>query len=209
MVKLKGPGLATRAAGGLGKTLIFAESKGRPYLKKWHKPKNPKTATQVSLRAMLGFLSANWATVPTPRQQTWEAIAAAAKVSPFNAYQSANLRNWHHFLAPSDGTPAARAHDWGDYSAASATAVSRGVLLSVTLITPLKNWGTMYFNVPGVGAPTAWDNLVGMTYAPTIGIYKFLHHPLPPGTYHYRMRSFADDGYMRPQTANTYTAVVL
>ena len=57
MVKLTGPAIAQGAAGQLAGELIFSDWKGRAYLKKHRKPKQPRTPPQLAMCAMLRFLS--------------------------------------------------------------------------------------------------------------------------------------------------------
>jgi len=185
MVKLKGPSLATAAAGGLGEILTFSQSKGRSYVKKWSKPKNPKSATQQSMRATMAFLSEEWRGLSAAEQALWEPLAADANVPPFNAYLTFNLTNARNGLAPSKMPDPPRTGAYGGTTARTATAVSRGVLFEITVGAPGDGWGSHIYNLPSAGHPKSWDHLIHIINRETTGVASWTWRPITPDTYYF------------------------
>lgn len=88
------------ASGSLGKTIVFSKWKGRHVIRIHAIPSNPRTAGQISTRAMMRFLSTIWATIGTTFQATWDDLAKAGNFSPFNAFVQHNLKLWTQFQSP-------------------------------------------------------------------------------------------------------------
>jgi hypothetical protein len=92
--------MSIAASGTYGKALTFGTWKGRPYVRERVDPSNPKSAKQQGVRAMLKYLAQIWATIKVASAASWGAAATAKSISTFNAYISANLKNWQEDLAP-------------------------------------------------------------------------------------------------------------
>lgn len=102
MALVTGPLLSLDARGKVAGALVFSNWKGRPTVRQLVSPSNPKSAGQVATRAMFAFLAQNWAALSAANQATWETLAAATSISPFNAYVSFNMDRWTQFLFPYD-----------------------------------------------------------------------------------------------------------
>jgi hypothetical protein len=187
MVKLKGPSLSTAAAGGLGKTLIFAESKGRRYAKKWHQPANPKTKGQVAMRAMVRFLSQQWSLLSAADQATWEARAAATVISPFNAYQAFNLERWRRFQGPTQHLPTDVIFLPAILTYPTLSQVGRFIQFDGTVTDERETWAMLFYNVASAGAPPSWRDIIHFLDIPAAGSYTWRWGPLTPGTYYFRL----------------------
>lgn len=96
------------ASGTLGDAIVFSKWKGRPYVRERVIPSNPKSGAQVGRRAMFSFLSKQWDGLSDANKATWQDLADQLVSTPFSAYVSANMEDWHNFLAPSKVTPATR-----------------------------------------------------------------------------------------------------
>ena len=107
MVRLKGPILSTEAHGSLQKLLTFADNNGTPSLKKYAKPRDPRTAKQIGTRAMIEYLSKLWKIIPVLDQATWEPLANDLHVAAYHAFIQVNSHRWFNFRAPSIAYPAA------------------------------------------------------------------------------------------------------
>ena len=193
MVKLAGPMFSMDASGTIGNAVTFSKSKGRPYARTRVIPSNPKTGPQVGIRAMLKFLSQEWAGLSSVNKATWETRAKATNISEFNAFVSYNLTRWRSFTSPSKEDPAAEA---GTTPAAPTTTISTGVRqlqLSIADGEDAPNWGWLVYRSTTSGFTPAYSNLVAVvpkTASPTI----YIDTGLVPDDYYYRISGIMDDG---------------
>ncbi len=107
MATVKGPLMSLDASGSIGGAIVFSKWKGRNYVRTHALPANPKSAGQLSVRAMMKFLSQFWATLSSLDKATWESRAEVTNISPFNAYVKANMARWGTYAFPSQVDPAA------------------------------------------------------------------------------------------------------
>lgn len=198
MVKLKGPSLTLSAAGGLGKTIAFAESKGRAYLKRWHKPKNPQTNLQRSVRAINSLLSREWRNLSSADQATWQQLADETNVSPFNAYQAFNLNRWTRFRPPTQAYPPAEIVPAVVQSGMSATGATRSILVSWSISSSANNWSAGIFNTPSAGAPPTRQTLIRIEPWSGTGTFTWRWTPLAPGTYYIAIKHLGASGEFWP-----------
>jgi hypothetical protein len=198
MVKVYGPLMSFDASGSLAKTATFSKWKGRNYVRQRVVPANPKSALQVSVRAMLKFLSQAWTSIGSTPQGTWEDLAAASQISPFNAYVGRNGSRWREFQAPSQSYPAA---ETGTQPVAALTSVSGGpsycdVLL--TLTTQNDCWGVMLFRSPTGSFDTSRANCIAVIELAaddfSAGSLTYTDSGLDAGTYYYDARFFTAEG---------------
>lgn len=195
MVKCTGPMMSFDASGKLGNSVVFSKWKGRNYVRRLVKPANPKSALQVSVRAMMKFLSQNWANLSGAQQSDWNDLAEADVVSPFNAFTKFNLSNWRNFIAPSMVYPATRAAGVDDLSVFTATAGVRQVTLDLTAANvEATNWGTLIFKSLTSSFTTSVSNLVAAVPLASSQSTVWVDTPLDPDTYYYNARSFSLDG---------------
>ncbi|KKK88379.1 hypothetical protein LCGC14_2743740, partial [marine sediment metagenome] len=141
MVKLTAPMLSFDASGKLGNAIVFSKWKGRNYARSLVTPANPKSGGQVGARSMMRFLSQQWQNQSAGDQATWEALADATAISPFNAFVGENLKTWRNFLAPSQTPTIDRTGTPGLLTSETATAGIRQITLDVTLLALTLNWG--------------------------------------------------------------------
>ncbi len=202
MVKLKGPSLALNAAGGLGRTLIYAESKGRRYAKKWHQPKNPQSASQVAMRAIVAFLSAIWSKLPTADTDTWTTRALETDVSPFNACLSFNLERWRRFEYPCTRWPPDQTLSFQGWASWTPTVLQRSIHHSMTTSTLNDGRGWMLHRQAGGAFTTRWDNLVHIIPCLPFSSPFEWSDVLSSGTYSYRARRISADAKLSAEIAN-------
>lgn len=194
MVKLLGPALGQEASGSLAKSVIFSKSRGRPYLKLHQKPKQPRSLAQQSMRAIMSFLSQQWSTLgPTP-VNSWNTLALASNISPFNAYQRENLNRFKDGLAPSTTYPAAETGLHAVLSLAQAIGGVRTVLHRFNCTDPRNNWGLPVYQITGTGAPYTWRQTVHILPVRSIGWHEWRQTGLSPGTYWFRFSDFTLQG---------------
>lgn len=185
MVKLKGPGLAAGAAGQLGGQLIFSNWKATAYLKKHRRPKQPRTAKQISMRAVLAFLSSEWSGLSDADKATWLDLAAARNIPPSNAYLAYNLERWRRFKFPSTAHPATETDGSTYLTDLYATGGVRHARVGLTITNPRDGWGLfLHRNLGGQFDPT-WDNCIAVLNATSLGQIEHLDTPLAAGFYTY------------------------
>ncbi len=193
MARVTGPLMSFSASGSVASTVVFSHWKGRPYVRAHVIPANPKSVLQISTRALMGYLSKNWAAIGTSPKDTWQTLADAIVASPFNAYTKANMSNWTQFLPPSEGTPITRVGTPASVATEVATGGVGQVTNVMTITTVDDNWGVMIFR--GLTAfTTARDNLVGCILADSAAAFTFVETGLAAGTYFYNYRYFTTDG---------------
>lgn len=187
MVRLKGPCLAQTAAGGLGKALIFAENKGRAYAKRWAQPRNPDSATQHALRAMIQYLTQRWAAISPADQATWLNTPDAPKLQPYYVYLAYNLKRWRDFKAPSEVYPATDLGTLNVFTTWTATATSRAVIhtLNVTVLGDGRCF--LLFRSQTFNFTPSWSTLRHVIPTLALGQVTWKDTPLVNGTYYHRI----------------------
>jgi len=195
MATVKGPLFSLDASGTVGDAVVFSKWKGRNYVRTHALPANPKSAGQLSVRAMMKFLSQFWATLSATDQATWEARAEVTNVSPFNAYVKANMARWGTYGFPSQVDPAAETGTPGTILAPTATAGSRSILIAVPISVLADNWGVAIHRSTTTGFTPSRTTVVQVIPAGSVATFNWLDTPLTVGTaQYYRFESLTDDG---------------
>jgi hypothetical protein len=194
MVKVNAPAMSLDASGTIGKALVFSKWKGRNYVRSHVTPSNPKSQNQISVRAMMRFLSQYWATLSAGDKATWLNQATQKIVSEFNAYTSYNLTRHRHYKAPSKAYPAAEVQATPSAPTTTATALVRSIQLSIADGATPPQWGWMIHRSVTTGFTPSFSNVVRIiprTATPTI----FVDTPLTTGiAQFYRIRGISVDG---------------
>lgn len=197
MVKLKGPSIATEAHGSIADVVTFSKAKKRSYLKKHAKPANPKTPAQVSVRAMITFLSQNWKTLTPIQQATWNTPAFLEHIAPYHAYLKINMQRWRTFRGPGKTYPVPETSPppgtvyqdlWGGVASIKLGAYPGGG-------TP--PWGYITFRQPIDFNPPKLEQVIKVFLRVGVSYTFFLDTPLAPGTYWYRTAHFSENGQIR------------
>ncbi len=195
MAGVKGPLFSLDASGSVGDALVYAKWKGRNYVRRHAIPSNPKSPGQVSVRAMLKFLTQYWDELTDGEQADWETRAAATDISPFNAFVSYNMLRWGRFACPGKEDPATEADDAGTILAPSATAGSRSVLLEVPISVLAENWGVIIHSDLETGFTPSRNTARQVIPAETVATFSWLDFPLDVGVeVFYRFQSFSVKG---------------
>jgi hypothetical protein len=176
MVKLKGPLGSAEASGTLGRTAIFSSWKGRAYAKAHAVPSNPNTAPQISVRAMLAFLSQQWAAFTVPNKATWNEIAAQKNIPPYNAFLSDNLDRWKRFHAPGKVYPISALGTLPDLDHFTISGGLAKIRIESTWEGLNNVWGMMIFHSLTPGFTPSRANLIHIQtiteYTPNTWIYQ-------------------------------------
>ena len=194
MVKLKGPMSSAEASGSLGQAATFSSWKGRAYARAKVVPTNPQSEAQTSVRAMLGFLSQQWAALSAANKATWAELAALTNIAPYSAYLAHNLGRWRQFHAPGQIFPVAEDGlspiNYGWY----VTGGKAHVDISTTWTDVRDGWGVMFFHLPAALAVADRTNL--FTIVPMIaGIPQTAkYHTTVLGLHYFRIQTFTTHG---------------
>lgn len=194
MATLRGPMLSLRASGGLGETLTYAESLGRPYVKAWRRPRNPQSDKQRAIRSVHGYCLGRWAGMSTAWQDTFQPQADARRILPVNFFCGYNVSRARGFRGVSGVWPATEALSTGWISAVGATAGVRDIEVKAYYSSANQAWALHIFRSLVGGFTPAWSNLHQLIAFQGGGWNYWTDEPLAPGTYYYRFGSSAEDG---------------
>jgi hypothetical protein len=184
------------ASGTLAKTATFSKWKGRNYVRQRVVPANPQSVLQVSVRAMLKFLSQAWLGVGATPQGTWEDLAEASQISPFNAFIGKNGQRWREFQAPSQTNPAPETGTPPVATLDSAVGGPSYVDLTFTITTMNDVWGVMIFRSPTGTFATSRANCIAILEVTGTGTLVYTDSGLDAGTYYYDARFFTKEGVL-------------
>lgn len=195
MATVKGPLFSLDASGTIGKAVVFSKWKGRNYVRTHALPANPKSPGQLSVRAMLKFLSQFWTSLSANDQATWESRAEVTNVSPFNAYVGFNQKRWGTYAFPSQVDPPAETATPGTILSPTATAGSRSILLAIPISVVADNWGVAIHRSLITGFTPSRTTVIQVIEAESQATFNFLDTPLDVGVEQfYRFESLSDDG---------------
>lgn len=195
MASVKGPLFSIDASGTVGGAIVYSKWKGINYVRRHAVPSNPKSGGQLSVRAMMTFLSQFWTNLTDAQQTDWEIRAAVTNISPFNAFVSYNMARWGTNLGPSKLDPATEDGTDGVLGALTVTNQSRSLLVSQVVTTANDNWGIGIYRVTGGGVGMGRNELVHIIPAGAAATFTWLDFPLTVGvTYGYDTRPISDAG---------------
>ena len=207
MVKLVGPALSSQASGSLGDALTFSELQKRPYLKKYAKPKQPRTPPQMAIRAMVSILTTQWQHLSPAEQTTWSTLVPRGAPTRYHAFIGANMHRYRTWRAPGK-----------EYPVTEAGAIPSGINHQVypgvnsvrcqfrTLATPYP-WTFFIFRDTASMPTQRWDRLIASRPWTSRAWTFFLDTPLASGTYYYRFSSCSATGLWK-HAATERVAVV-
>jgi hypothetical protein len=196
MVKLAGPMFSMDASGTLGKTLVYSKWKGRPYGRRHVVPANPKSVLQVSVRAMMRFLSQAWEDIGSTPKGTWDALAAAQNISPFNAYIQENLQRWREFQPPAQTYPAPETGTPPTATLDSAVGGPSYIDVTMEITVAADAWGVILFRSPTGTFDTSRSNAIRVLPFATVDTFVYTDPGLDAGTYYYDARFFTTEGVL-------------
>jgi hypothetical protein len=194
MVKLNAPMMSLEASGTIANAVTFAKWKGRPYARQRVIPSNPQSALQTAVRAMMKFLSQEWATMTAGEKASWLTAANASSISSFNAMIGANMTRWRQLLAPSAETPALETGTYQASGAATAVGGFHQAVVSFPIAAVNDGWGiAIERNTVDVyqGSVAAICGVIG---TPTAAMTNFTDVGLVADTYYYFWRRFTRAG---------------
>jgi hypothetical protein len=185
MATVKGPLFSLEASGSLGGAVVYSTWKGRPYVRQHAVPANPKSVTQVSVRAMMRFLTQYWASLTSVQQADWDTRAAVTNISAFNAFISYNMSRWGQFKYPSIADPATEDDTAGVLGTAVCTAGVRSITVGFTVATLNQNWGGAIYRKIDSAPGESRAELVRVIPAVTAAAFTWLDVDVVVGTDYY------------------------
>lgn len=209
MALTTGPLMSLDASGSVAGTIVFSKWKGRNYVRQLVTPANPKTALQVSTRAMMKFLSRQWTPELTAgNKATWEDDAAAMAASPFNAFIRTNLQRWTQFTSPTKVTPITATGTVPTFTTLPGSVGAVGqATITWDLNALLQGWGLLIFRSLTTGFTTGRNTLIGCALLKTLTSDTFIDTPVAAGSWFYNYRSFTDDGVLSAALGQTSATV--
>jgi hypothetical protein len=194
MARVTGPLFSMTASGTLNKTAVYSGWKGRAYVRTHVIPHNPKTAAQVGIRAMMKFLSQQWATIKAAADATWLTSADALKVSTFNAYVKANMAAWREFKGPCQLGTMLRAKTASTVTLGTPAGGARNIVLSMTPAASADQWAFIIYRDSATITVLNWNNVIAIVPIDGTNAVQYTDAPLDAGTYHYRVALCTTDG---------------
>ena len=188
MVRVYAPLMSMDASGTLADAATFSKWKCRNYVRQRVVPANPNSGPQMSVRAMMRFLSQAWDALSAANKATWQTRADQTIISTFNAFTSYNLARWRSFKAPSKEDPATEVGAAPTAPTTTVTAGVRELQLSIADGATPPDWAWLIFRSTVTGFTPSFSNLVRVvprTGTPTVYIDTGL---VTGTTYYYRIK---------------------
>jgi hypothetical protein len=91
MARTVAPLLSFSAAGQIAKTQVYSRWKGRPYVRRYAIPSNPRTTEQTLTRDTFKWLNAIWRYYPEAARAAWALYAVSRQFTDRNAFIKQNL----------------------------------------------------------------------------------------------------------------------
>jgi hypothetical protein len=186
------------ASGTIGNIATFSKWKGRPYVRQRVIPSNPKSALQVSSRAIMKFLAQEWAGIGSTPKGTWDELAAAAQISAFNAYVQKNAMRFREFQAPAQTYPAPETGTLPTAVLTSATGGPSYIDLLITMTTLANAWGVMLFRSPTGTFTPSRANCIAVIPITAAATTVYTDSGLAAGEYFYDAKFFTTEGVLGP-----------
>lgn len=90
MPKITAPLLSFDARGQIAKAHVYSSWRGRPYVRRYAIPNNPKTTAQQDVRAVFSMLNKAWLFAPAAATAPWDAYATGRPFIGRNAFIGQN-----------------------------------------------------------------------------------------------------------------------
>lgn len=207
MVRVVAPALSIEASGTLAGALVFSRWKGRPYARARVIPANPKSGGQTGMRSMLRFLATQWAGLAAGAKSSWETLAKALVISPFNAYIHVDLARWRDYKCPGQDATIAETGTQPTLGTLAATAGVRSITVTQPITAAADGWGICFFRSTTTGMTPTYDKLRWVGPICATADVVFVDSPLAPGTYYYKIIPFTKEGLKGSASAEVSATV--
>lgn len=194
------------ASGSVAEHLVFSTWRGRPYVRTKTKLARETSQHQQAIRAAVKVLSEKWTALGVADHATWDASAAAANVTPYNAFVGYNVDRWRrgkslvHDFPALDTTPAR------SVTKPVCTSGKRWVRVECAFGMTVRPWLYAIYRQPNTLTTANWYQVVAFIEAEPVKTY-YWDTPLDPGTYAYRVRGIWPNYILGNSTSVTLVAV--
>jgi len=193
MARVTGPLMSMDASGTVAGAIVFSRWKGLSYVRRHAIPNNPRAPKQVSVRAMMTFVSRAWGTSMIAVQAPWNLAAETQHMSGFNYFIGHAMSRWRTFRGPQEQLPNVPVTPLSDAPTVTVTGGVREATLSIAYGLVPPNWAWLVFAALGAPVTPAFSNLVG-AFAYVSDPDVFVHTPIVPGVWHYTLFGMNTDG---------------
>lgn len=203
MSRTVAPLLSFEASGQIAKTQVYSKWKGRPYVRRYTVPANPKTSSQMETRNTFKWLNDVWKFMPGSAVAAWQLYALNNRFTDRNGFIKVNLSE---LRSQTDLTNFTMSPSAGSGLAAQAMSLTAGSLsITVDLTAPAlpSGWtitqavaaaiqqqdpqtGTQFIVTAGTDDATPWSiSLTGLTATQEYVVGGWFKFTKPDGTFAY------------------------
>lgn len=210
MALVNGPLFSLSASGQLGEALVYSSWKGIAYVRTYVVPANPRSLAQRVTRAVMKFISEQWASIDAADQASWATLAAQGGYSEFNAYGSNNVGRIADSNTPSKNSARAATLPVETVSALTNTGGVGRIDGTFNLdFVETNTWGVIIFCKSGQTNPTGvLSEITLMVPSNGTTTVAFEITDLDADDYSLAGATFSDDGLLSTAiTTTTYTSV--
>ena len=194
MVKVNAPMMSLDASGTLGNAITFSKWKGRNYVRERVIPSNPKSEAQTGRRAMFKFLAQTWDGLLTADKASWQTLADQLIASPFNAFISDAMTNWHNFLPPTMNSSRTEIGVPSNNVITAAVWEENRIKISIAGAALGDNWGIVIYGSTTTPVVESVGLAIMVEEDTTIAAHDVYWTPPSVDTWYFDSMTFADDG---------------
>lgn len=199
MVSLKGPLMSLDASGTIAGTITFSKWKGRNYARSTVIPANPQTDLQTAVRAVLAFVSKDFANLSEAQKDEWHEVASALAISAINAYTGNAVKAARQESGWPRYPSAAPAQTPGAASNVQVSVGFRQVKITFTQPAQKPNYAWLIYIIAQPAEVRQFAALTKVTYPnqseQTVSVTIT---NLDPGQYKLNIRGMNEDGELGP-----------
>ena len=199
MVKLIGPLQSCRASGSLANTLTFGKNRSTQTMRKKPTPKQPRSGLQVSVRAMLTFLSHQWKLLTAAHKTTWAYAYPNTHLNNYTSFIRYNAKRMRALNGPTKTYPATETGALPFAITFTAAGGVRHIELQYAIVITINDaWGQFIIHAFAADPPWLAQNVIAVVQNDSLPTKTYRHSPLRPGLHAYRYWNFTTDGRMAP-----------
>lgn len=219
MAKVTGPLGSIAAAGKLGNAIQFQNWKGRCYVAKRRRPRQPRTESQRAARIMMTFLAQQWHNLTAGQQDTWANVNLEPPNTPYTNWIAENINRYkqlpgdcmnsqNYDVFPTLTYPAAKDTEAGWPFTLDVSGGKHQITHKFNLMWPQDNWLFIYHHAsPDLPCPF-YANLAAIFVVNQVQDYELVIPNLPAGPnllYYQRVSSTGKPAWSFTQIAADVT----
>ena len=203
MAKLTGPLMSMSATGKFANSIVFVQGASGPVARAYVIPSNPQSEAQTGVRAMMAWMSKEWAQLTAPEQATWLTAISKPGESAFNAFVRVGMNQWKNGLFATSENPTVVEAAPAVPTALTAVAAGRQVTFAWTDPAARVFGLSLHVTEGGANTPSPANAIKVIDEGVLQAVYTFKL----AGTYHYRLRAASHEGLFGPATADANVVV--